>query len=340
MMNKPVVRMMVAVFDSPYARERGGHMNDFNIACFLSVCRTLSFTISANELYISQQAVSRNIQTLEDELGFCLFHRHYHAVCPTSAGRVYYKAMKEMAKKRFDFQERIDYAQTNGALRIGYSLWSGLPFGMAADIHAFTERVGASVPGGTFELPDDDTPRFLEQGLVDIAIVTRYVATRLGADARVTPFAELPLFCVYATEDEQTEGVAKGDIKATDKTNAEAAAAAPKMAVALGSRTHFTCLALEADEETAFQRVRSEYERLDIGSAPISLLPNIESVYLEILMGNGITFSPQNSFTNCKGLATRPLGRTVTLCAVRPRDDENPAAEALERHLAERGCAE
>src|SRR5690606_19296985 len=53
---------------------------------FLAVARHLNFRAAAEELALTQSAVSRQIQALEDEVGVPLFLRHTRAVELTSAG--------------------------------------------------------------------------------------------------------------------------------------------------------------------------------------------------------------------------------------------------------------
>ena len=48
-------------------------MLDFRIETFLSVCRNMSYTKAANELYITQPAVSQHIKSLEKHYGAKLF---------------------------------------------------------------------------------------------------------------------------------------------------------------------------------------------------------------------------------------------------------------------------
>ena len=45
------------------------------MCCFLEVANVLSFTTAAHNLYMSQQAVTKQIAALERELGFKLFNR-------------------------------------------------------------------------------------------------------------------------------------------------------------------------------------------------------------------------------------------------------------------------
>ncbi len=58
-----------------------GHLRAFD-----AVARHLNFRAAAEELSLTQSAVSRQIQALEDEVGAALFLRHTRAVELTSAG--------------------------------------------------------------------------------------------------------------------------------------------------------------------------------------------------------------------------------------------------------------
>ncbi len=62
-------------------------MNTEQLKTFCSVARTLSFTASAQELMISQPAISRQIARMEDEIGARLFVREHNALFLTEAGR-------------------------------------------------------------------------------------------------------------------------------------------------------------------------------------------------------------------------------------------------------------
>lgn len=56
------------------------------LRCFVAVARSLSFAGAAQQLYLSQPAVTRQIQTLESELGVRLLERSRHSVVLTAAG--------------------------------------------------------------------------------------------------------------------------------------------------------------------------------------------------------------------------------------------------------------
>ncbi len=73
-------------------------LQDTKIKVFLSLARTLSFTNTAKELFLSQQAVSKNIASLEERLGFSLFIRTSRSVTLTAAGERYYQALLEISR--------------------------------------------------------------------------------------------------------------------------------------------------------------------------------------------------------------------------------------------------
>ena len=63
-----------------------------SLVVFEAVARHLSFTRAAQELLVSQAAVSRQIQLLEDYLGEALFFRKHRAIELTPSGEHFHKA--------------------------------------------------------------------------------------------------------------------------------------------------------------------------------------------------------------------------------------------------------
>lgn len=59
---------------------------------FEAAARLLSFTKAGEELFLSQSAVSRQIQELEDQLGVRLFERRHRALALTEAGQTLHAA--------------------------------------------------------------------------------------------------------------------------------------------------------------------------------------------------------------------------------------------------------
>jgi DNA-binding transcriptional LysR family regulator len=59
---------------------------------FRAAARHLSFTRAADELSVTQSAISREIKTLEEQIGQPLFHRAHRALQLTAAGEELYRA--------------------------------------------------------------------------------------------------------------------------------------------------------------------------------------------------------------------------------------------------------
>ena len=69
-------------------------MNTTQQQCFIEAAERLNFTAAAEKLYISQPALSRNISSLEDELGVMLFKRRNNVLSLTRGGEIIYQWMK------------------------------------------------------------------------------------------------------------------------------------------------------------------------------------------------------------------------------------------------------
>ncbi|WP_431274920.1 LysR substrate-binding domain-containing protein [Variovorax ureilyticus] len=74
---------------------------------FEAAARTLSFTAAAGELFVTQSAVSRQIQQLEASLGVMLFERRHRALALTEPGRIYQRAVVESLERLRDASARV-----------------------------------------------------------------------------------------------------------------------------------------------------------------------------------------------------------------------------------------
>lgn len=63
-------------------------MDDFRLRVFITAAKTLNFTKCAEQLYISQPAVSKHIGELESRYKVQLFERSGSRLALTEAGRV------------------------------------------------------------------------------------------------------------------------------------------------------------------------------------------------------------------------------------------------------------
>lgn len=93
-----------------------------HLRAFEAVARHLNFRAAAEELSLTQSAVSRQIQSLEDEVGASLFLRHTRAVELTSAGSMLLRATA-MALERMDGTVR-QIRQSAGRKSVAITTWA------------------------------------------------------------------------------------------------------------------------------------------------------------------------------------------------------------------------
>jgi DNA-binding transcriptional LysR family regulator len=79
---------------------------------FEAAARNLSFTKAAAELFITQSAISRQIKTLEDQLGVALFRRHHRDLLLTEAGQTLFKTSGEILRLLRDTTGRLRNARS------------------------------------------------------------------------------------------------------------------------------------------------------------------------------------------------------------------------------------
>ena len=92
------------------------------LRAFEAVARHLNFRLASEELALTQSAVSRQIQSLEEDVGVSLFYRHTRAVELTGAGTQLLRAVVPSL-------ERIDSAvrmirQSVGRKSVAISTWA------------------------------------------------------------------------------------------------------------------------------------------------------------------------------------------------------------------------
>jgi LysR family glycine cleavage system transcriptional activator len=81
---------------------------------FEAAARNLSFTKAAEELLITQSAVSRQIKALEDHLGVALFERRQRALVLTESGHALYRVATDVLER---LQAATDQLRASGRTR-------------------------------------------------------------------------------------------------------------------------------------------------------------------------------------------------------------------------------
>ena len=87
---------------------------------FLAVCEAQSFRNAAARCYVSQQAISKSLSNLEQELGVQLFVRNQNGVSLTEAGQQLEKLARPHLNQRDEILRQMRSFHSKQQLHIGY----------------------------------------------------------------------------------------------------------------------------------------------------------------------------------------------------------------------------
>ena len=82
-------------------------MNSYQILCFQEIVKVMNFTKAAQAMYISQPAISKQIMSLEEELGYALFDRSRKTLRLTYAGELFWKFVCDCNEKLKENQDKV-----------------------------------------------------------------------------------------------------------------------------------------------------------------------------------------------------------------------------------------
>src|SRR5512142_2472165 len=85
---------------------------------FESAARHLSFTRAAAELFVTQSAVSRQVQALEEFLGVPLFERRHKALALPEAGQAYFRTVSSSLEQVRDATRRLRESHARSVLNV------------------------------------------------------------------------------------------------------------------------------------------------------------------------------------------------------------------------------
>ena len=138
---------------------------------FHAVAQAGSFTHAGEELALSQSAVSRQVSSLEDELGVSLFHRHARGLILTEQGELLYSTAHDVFGKLAIAKAMLadSKAKPSGDLRVTTTVGFGSTW-LTPRIREFLELY-----------PDISLSLICEDRELDLAMREADVAIRLSA---------------------------------------------------------------------------------------------------------------------------------------------------------------
>jgi DNA-binding transcriptional LysR family regulator len=296
--------------------------NETSIRCFLSLAETLNFTKTANQLFITQQAVSKNISRMEESLGFPLFQRSHHAVRLTEGGERCYALFSSFVSEyeKTVGEVRRQYRRSAKTLQIGYQNW--LDFG---------PEPGQALAELQEEYPDlsvagqRHSPVILKNLLLSKKLDGILLYDRFAPDMTGLHKLELlrsPIVLMVSKDN---------PLVAPDATF-EAFRREPFI---------YDCFEYETDSDT-HERARRDAERFGLSPERIIIMPNRDSAYTAAELGQGIVISTKiNRIAYSSILAQYLIGKEESIVGIWRAEDAAPMVEdyfrCLKREYSKRG---
>lgn len=255
------------------------------VESFLTLAETLNYTEAARRLFLSHQALSKQIARLEEVLGYPLFVRTTRSVALTAVGELFYSHFKSEAERyaRVCLEaERLARIQEND-LRVGFPLGIRPPDFFASLVRQFPQN---SI---RLEWHDMDalTRRF-EAGTLDVVFSLDDSGMSLSSDADRVEVARCHLVLAASKENPAWQ--------------------AGTLAAFSGQTFYYE---QESSPETTNEMRRTVSDILrqaGITDARIEMVPNIQSRQTAVELGAGCCLS-----VDLATLCANPLVRTFPL---------------------------
>ena len=152
------------------------HMEIEQLRQFLKVAETQNFTRAADEVGLSQPALSRSVARLEEELGQPVFERQTRKVVLTDAGQVLASRARQILSLVEDAKAEISDDGESGRLRIA-AIPTIAPYFLPQVLSTFSKQH----PKATVVVQEDTTDNLLKRctnGEIDLAILALPISVK------------------------------------------------------------------------------------------------------------------------------------------------------------------
>ncbi|MBL9135187.1 MAG: LysR family transcriptional regulator [Verrucomicrobiales bacterium] len=144
------------------------HMELRQLRYFVAVAEVGNISRAAKRVFLTQSALSRQIKSLEEEIGLCLLERQAHSIRLTAVGRTLLSEATELLKHADGLLERVRASGEGTRLKVGYAPSLAAGFLSAAVANFSQVHPGTRVE--LFDLSSGEMLAGLEAGTVDVAI--------------------------------------------------------------------------------------------------------------------------------------------------------------------------
>lgn len=287
-----------------YPELRESPLENFRLKVFRIAAAHLSFSRAAEELLLTQPAVTQQIKALEDEYGVPLFDRSGGRITLTAAGRAllpYAEQLKALSDEAFAAVATAS-GEIAGSLSLGASQTIGqylLPNLIAGFLRDHPRLSISAISGNT-----DAMLQSLMEHRIQLALIEGPTARK---DLRIEPFMEDHLVLVVPASHEWAD----------QEIEPDALKQAPLLVREIGSGSRRVV-------EQALSRVGLKKRELDIRME----LDSTEGLLSAVEAGLGVTFVSRWAVRNQLTLGTLRLARVRGLKLSRPFSVVTPAGPA------------
>ena len=244
-------------------------MNQLDIYCFTSIARTKSFSITARELMISQQAVSNHIKTLEEEVGYTLFFRYGQSAVLTKAGEIMLDFFIKRDRLAADFFHAHEVRDESSPFLIAWTQWAGCPSIAQKILEGFRKEY----PNDAFlvaDMPAVNVREDLQDKKIDILFTSRYSAEYMSMSWEHTFICTQELALIRSIRIAYSEEE-------------------------LDKYPFFTVPAGETNEHMTIQRAKDTCAKIGFVPRNVYICDDLGSAYLNVITRNGLAFGTENT---------------------------------------------
>jgi DNA-binding transcriptional LysR family regulator len=280
-------------------------MNDIQIKDFLGIVNnSLNFTKASNSLYVSQPALSKQINSLEKELGIKLFDTSIKSsIKLTLAGERFYQFFTEYTSNfiKAAKEARLVNNQLSGEIKISVSHGWHLS-SLSQKIDLFQSKY-PNITISLFSVDFKAVEAGIKNNSYDIAITPSFYLKDIGMDIICKKeICTIPFILLYSSKHKLA---GKKDLSIVDFKD--------------------DVLYTLSEEETPMAKAKSELYCNEKGFVPvIKTLPNKDSVLLALERGSGYTIVDQWEWAkDHPSFKYIELDVTDSVCMIWKKDNPN-----------------
>lgn len=280
-------------------------MTSLQVGYFLKVSESMSFSKAAEELYVSQPSVSRQVQLLEQELGVPLFDRsNKRSLSLTPAGVVFREFFLHTARGLEEAKHTATALSSSQHLKLRVGIGVGWDF--SRQLMEFRREALKHYPMAELYFESDTFRKLqsrVQSGDLDVVLCTETSVQ------------------LYDNLDVQLVNHIRG--RAFVRKGLLAPEGTP---LTIEDFDGQNLLMLPKEEETPVTLQLVMLQFMDKGCKPVPVtLPNRDSIYQAVLRGEGFAvFDEHMSIAMDARITSMPLDGKITLSMVWDRRNQNP----------------